>query len=97
MGGLSDLLVGFPIGQFSAGALVAVIVLMILSDRLVTRQRLLDKQAECDRWHEAADKWQLVASQHGIIQEKILTNVELTTHAIVDIRELAIRADQERD
>jgi hypothetical protein len=50
---------------------------------------LVDKQAECDRWHEAADKWQLVSSQQGMTLEKILTNVELTTHAIVDIRELA--------
>jgi len=85
-----------PVGGISAGALVAIIVIAILRGNLVPRQQLVDKQAECDRWHEAADTWQLVSSKQGMTLEKILTNVELTTHAIVDIRELALRTEQER-
>lgn len=94
---MGDIFSSLPVLQFSAGSLVTLIVLMILTDRLVTRQRLVDKQAECDRWHEAADKWQQVSVKQGMTLERILTNVELTTHAIVDIRELALRNDQERD
>lgn len=47
---------GLPIGQFSAGALLAVVILMILTDRLVTRRRLLDERADKERALAALDK-----------------------------------------
>ena len=94
---MGDLLGALPIGQLSAGALVALIVLSILRGNLVPRQQLIDKQAECDKWREAAEKWQQVASTSGMTLEKVLTYVEMTNHAIVDIRELALRTEQERD
>jgi gamma-glutamyl phosphate reductase len=78
-----------PIGQFSAGALVAIIVITILRGGLVPRQLLVDKQADLDKWREAAEKWQLTATQLGISIEKLLVHAEMTQHAIVDIRELA--------
>ena len=94
---MADVLSGLPVGQISAGALVALIALLILTGRLVPRQQIVDKQADCDKWREAAEKWQLVATESGMTLEKILAGVELTTHAIVDIRELAIRTERERE
>lgn len=89
---MGDVLSGFPIGQASAGALVALIVLLILRGALVPRQQLLDAQADRDKWRESADKWQLAATQLGMSVEKLLIYAETTNHALVDIRELAQRA-----
>ena len=91
-----EMLAGLPVGQLSAGALVAIVVLLILRGGLVPRQQLVDKQADCDKWREAAEKSQAAVLTLGMSIEKILVSVELTNHAIVDIRELAIRLDQER-
>ena len=84
-----DVFSSLPVGQLSAGALVAVIVLAILRGRLVPRQQLLDVQADRDKWREAAEKSQAIQAQLGMSVEKVLTAVELTNHAILDIRELA--------
>ena len=96
---MGDLLSGLPVGQFSAGALVAIIVVLILRGSLVPRQQLLDTQADRDKWREAAEKWQLTATQLGMSMEKLLIYAETTNHALVDIRELAAQrsSDAERD
>lgn len=86
---------GLPIGQISAGALVAVVVLLILTGRLVTRRQLLDAQADRDKWRESADSWQLSTHTLGMAIEKVVVLSEATNHALVEIQELA-RRDQER-
>lgn len=92
---MGDILGGLPIGQLSAGALVALVVLLILRGGLVPRQQLVDKQAECDQWREAANKWQQTSHQLGMSMEKLLVYAETTNHAIVDIRELAQRVSEQ--
>lgn len=89
-----DLLSSLPLGQLSAGALVALIVLAILRGNLVPRRQLLDTQADRDKWREAAEKSQVIQTQLGMSVEKVLTAVELTNHAILDIREFARKADE---
>lgn len=93
---MADILGSVPVGQFSLGAIVTIIILFILRGELVTRRQLTDTQANCDKWRQAAEKWQDTASQLGMTVEKILNNVEMTNHAIVDIRELALRIEAER-
>lgn len=90
-----DLLGDLPLGQLSAGALLAIVVLAILRGKLVPRQQLLDTQADRDKWREAAEKSQVIQAQLGMTVEKVLTAVELTNHAILDIRELARRATEQ--
>jgi len=50
-------LTAIGIGNLSAGALVAVLVLMLFTGRLVTRRehegRISDKQAQIDQWRQA--------------------------------------------
>jgi hypothetical protein len=86
---------GLPVGQISAGALVAVIVLLILTGRLVTRRQLLDAQADRDKWRESADSWQQSTHTLGMAIEKVVVLSEATNHALVEIQELA-RRDLER-
>jgi hypothetical protein len=56
---------------------------------------LIDAQADRDKWRESAEKWQLAATQLGMSVEKLLIYAETTNHALIDIRELAQRADQD--
>lgn len=79
-------LFGVPVGQIGAGALVAIIVLLILSGRLVPRQQLLDVQADRDHWRTAADKWQDVSTKQGISLERLLEMAEATNHALTEIQ-----------
>jgi len=90
-----DWLGALPVGQLSSGALVAIIVLAILRGGLVPRQQLIDAQADRDKWRESAEKWQSAATQLGMSVEKLLIYAETTNHALIDIRELAQRADQD--
>ena len=90
-----DWLGALPVGQLSSGALVAIIVLAILRGGLVPRQQLIDAQADRDKWRESAEKWQSAATQLGMSVEKLLVYAETTNHALIDIRELAQRADQD--
>lgn len=86
-----DPLVGLPIGQFSAGALVALVVLLILVGRLVPRQSLLDMREDRDKWRQTAEDWQKAATQLGMSMEKLLVLAETTNHALHEIQELAAR------
>lgn len=86
-----DPLSGIPIGQFSAGALVALVVLLILVGRLVPRQSLLDMRDDRDKWRATAEEWQKTATQLGMSMERLLTAAELTNHALTEIQELAQR------
>ena len=86
-----DPLANLPLGQFSAGALVALVVLLILVGRLVPRQSLLDMRDDRDRWRATAEEWQKTATQLGMSMEKLLSAAELTNHALTEIQELAQR------
>jgi hypothetical protein len=86
-----DPLVGLPLGQFSAGALVGLVVLLILMGRLVPRQSLLDMREDRDKWRATAEDWQRAATQLGMSMEKLLVLAETTNHALHEIQELAAR------
>lgn len=53
---VSDLFPGVNLGDWTAGAFVALVILMILTDRLVTRGRLLDERAEKEIWRLKAER-----------------------------------------
>jgi hypothetical protein len=86
-----DPLAGLPIGQFSAGALVGLVVLLILVGRLVPRQSLQDMREDRDKWRTTAEDWQRAATQLGMSMEKLLVLAETTNHALHEIQELAAR------
>lgn len=82
-----------PIGQVSAGALVALVVLLILTGRLITRRQLEDVQADRDHWRTAADGWQAMATKLGMSVEGLTSSVErltasaeASTHALESIQ-----------
>jgi hypothetical protein len=77
---------GLPVGQISAGALVALVVLLILTGRLVPRQQMLDLRADRDKWEASATKWQEVASTQGMTLERLLEYAETSNHALTEIQ-----------
>jgi hypothetical protein len=77
---------GLPVGQISAGALVALVVLMILTGRLVTRQQMLDLRADRDKWEASATKWQEVSTTQGMTLERLLEYAETSNHALTEIQ-----------
>lgn len=77
---------GVPVGQISAGALVALVVLLILTGRLVARQQLTDLRADRDKWEASATKWQEVATKQGITLERLLEYAETSNHALTEIQ-----------
>lgn len=88
---MDGLISSLPIGQLSAGALVALIVLLVLTGRLVPRQQLLDAQADRDKWRASAEDWQRGSLKLGMSMEKVVVLAEATNHALVEIQELASR------
>jgi hypothetical protein len=85
---------GLPVGQISAGALVALIVLLILAGRLVTRAQLRDVQANADKWESSATKWQEVATKHGMTLDRLITYAETNDHMLRELLTLADRGDR---
>ena len=87
---------GLPLGQISAGALVAIVVLLILTGRLVTRRQLQDVQADRDYWRTAHDTQQQVTLKQGMTLERLLTLAEASEHALSAIQSGMHRAEEPR-
>lgn len=97
MGALAQL----PLGQISAGALVAIIVLLIILGKMPTPQQHREALADRDYWRSSADTWQKVATEHGITLEKhtatlekLLTYAETTQHVVTEIQQAATGGDR---
>ena len=71
---------GIPVGNLSAGALLALVVVMILTDRLITRKRLEDSQKETDNWRKVAEVSQAQTA-------KLHENSELTVALLRSIKD----------
>lgn len=91
-----DPLGGLPVGSIGAGGLVALIVLLILTGRLIPRQQYLDKVKDCDKWQATAEKWQDVATKHGMTLERLLALAETTDHALTEIQAARDRFGEEQ-
>lgn len=96
---MSGLLAGLPLGQISAGALVALIVLLMLLGKIPTLRELRDSQRREERAMALAEKWQQVATEHGMTLEKLtatteqlLTYAETTQHVVTAIQRAGTEA-----
>lgn len=70
----------------SAGGLLILICLLIVTGGIPTRRELRDTQAQRDKAMELAEKWQQVATEHGMTFSKILDAVETTNHIVTAIQ-----------
>ena len=82
---MEGFLTDLPVLDVGAGGLVALIVLLILSGRLVTVRELRDTQAQRDKAMVLAETWQKVATEHGMTLARILDTAEASNHALTEI------------
>ena len=92
---MTELVQALPFTDLGAGALVIMIVLMVLTGRLVTRQQLQDVMADRDKWRDSAESWQASSLKLGMTMEKVVVLAEATNHALTDIQGLAARASKD--
>jgi hypothetical protein len=92
---MGDALSNLPVGGIGAGSLVALIVLLILNGRLVTRQTLIDLRADRDKWQASSEKWQAVATQHGMTLDRLITYAEAADHALTSIQAVVQRSAED--
>lgn len=90
---IEDLLSGLPIGNLGAGGIVVLIVLLVLTGRLVPRQQMIDLRADRDKWQDSSEKWQQVATQHGMTLERLIDYAEAADHALSAIQGVVQRPD----
>ena len=93
---MNDVLAGLPIGNISAGALVALVVLLILRGNLVPRQQLLDMREDRDTWRTSSEEWQRIATRTSISVERLVVLAEASNHALTEIQALGRRSEPEQ-
>lgn len=87
---------GVGVGDIGLSGLIILVVLMIFTDRLVTRQRLLDEREEKTRWRTVAENLGTAIESLSGSVDKVLVYAETTNHALTTIQELATRSVEER-
>lgn len=83
---MSDLLGGLPPLQVSAGALLFLVIVFILTGRLVTLRQLRDVEQQRDKAMDLADKWQKVAMEQGMTTHKMLDGINTITDIVTAIQ-----------
>lgn len=67
---------GLPLVDIGATALLALVVLMVLTDRLVTRRRLDDAERRVSEAERRAEKWERVALEAWTDVQKLTVAAE---------------------
>lgn len=70
----------------TAGGVLALFCLLILTGWIPTRRELRDSQAREAKAMELADRWQQVATEHGMTLSRILDTTETINHIVVEIQ-----------
>lgn len=83
---MGDLLGGIPPLNIGAGALVALIVILILTGKLVTLRELRDAQSQRDKAMTLAETYQKATTEQGMALHKVLDAVETTNEIVVAIQ-----------
>lgn len=87
-GVLADLLGGVPLGDIGLSGVVILIVLMILTDKLVTRKRLEEAREDAKTYRAAAETKDAVnAELMGAVKE-LLSLARATHYALTEIQSL---------
>lgn len=85
---LNELLGGVALGDLGLSGIVILIILMILTDRLVTRKRLEEAREDAKAWRTSAETQQAVNGELKASVLEILPLARATHHAITSIQSL---------
>lgn len=90
-GVISELLGGVALGDIGLSGIVILIVLMILTDKLVTRKRLEEAREDAKAYRNAAETQQAVNATNTESLKELLTLARATHHALSEIQSLGQR------
>lgn len=85
---LNELLGGVALGDLGLSGIVILIVLMILTDRLVTRKRLEEAREDARTYRTAAETQQAVNATNTESIKELLHLARATHHALTEIQSL---------
>lgn len=89
---LNELLGAVPLADVGLSTIVILIIIMILTDRLVTRKRLEECRQDGDAWREVALKSQEVNAEQGASIRELLSFAQSTDHALRSIQAMGAAA-----
>lgn len=85
------MLSGLPL-DLGPWALLGIFVLLVLTGAIPTRRELRDSQDREQKAMDLADKWQKVATEHGMVLNQILDSVE-AINAVVSAIQLGLEQE----
>lgn len=91
---LNDLLGGIALGDIGLSGIVILVILMILTDRLVTRKRLQEAREDAKAWRTSAETQQAINGELKAAVLEILPLARATNHALTSIQSLGRAAFQ---
>lgn len=85
---IAELLGGVPLGDIGLSGIVILIVLMILTDKLVTRKRLEEAREDAKVYRIAAETQQAVNAENKESLKELLSLARASHHALSEIQSL---------
>lgn len=87
-GVLGELLGGVALGDIGLSGIVILIILMILTDKLVTRKRLEEAREDAKAYRAAAETQQAVNATNAESLKELLNLARASQHALSEIQSL---------
>lgn len=89
---LDELLGSLPLKDLGYGGIVILVILMILTDRLVTRKRLDEAREDASTWRTFGERQQEINRVQHDTSAELLTLARATHHALTEIQVTGRRA-----
>lgn len=83
---MSEMLAGIPPLNIGVAGLLTLVFLLMLTGKIPTLRELRDSQAREQRAMELAEKWQKVATEHGMTLLRIVEGLETANYALTEIQ-----------
>lgn len=90
--GLSELLGTVALGDLGLTGIVALVILMILTDRLVTRKRLEEAREDGAGWRSVALTQQEINGEFKATLNELISLAKSTDHALRSIQSMGAAA-----
>lgn len=94
---LTELLGSLPLKDIGLGGIVVLVVLMLLTDKLITRKRLEDEQREKEYWRTAASNLQVSFDKISDATSRTVVLAEASNEILTKIQSSGIRVQEARD
>lgn len=80
----------------TAGGALLLIAILVVTGVMPTPGEMRRARADLDHWRASADKWQEVATRHGITLERLLEYAETSNHVLTEIQTGLRRTESDR-